>query len=831
MPEPEIYISDVCGSSWWGALHGVVGAINCSSCREHGAQLLSGMHDLINFALGKPIYDPKNFNDVANYYHTTLQELIAKQEQHAALGQGEHHTEFGFYNVAIQARLKGIPVAVDDAVLDAIFGSSMLQLSRFRCMSCQDPPEIEVLWAEGRARAWFCNDCFDVWELENGDDIVSRTKIDGEARSTNRSRRAGMGLTTLTERGIASGRQFAKGNLTADQARGIAELMKRSSPFQQGFLEGIFQIVGDNQGPVESKPESEKLTNRGIASGRQFAKGNLTPVQAKGVADLMNRSGAMTTGFFEGVGQIVGTFNQDSERQDFAQELEDAAELELSALADFALPAFDEVTKKICEAMERGVVPWRRPWSKIASARNAVTNRSYSGINPFLLALSGFTDPRWMTFKQAKRLGGNVLKGSKGTTIIFWKLLRKNVGVSPGTTTDDDDDETTISRVVPLLRHYTVFNIEQTEGTKLPAFEPEVVDKVEAIDEAEAVIQGYPNPPTINDKGGDRAFYRPSTDTVSLPARSSFNDSAAFYETAFHELGHSTGHETRLNRRDEEPAPFGSPVYAREELVAEFCAAFLMQDVGLDSVIENAASYINGWTKAIQNDPKMIVVAATRGEKAALHILGPQAREGSGDDDDGELENRFGASVPVLELADLADPPGLAMVKKFGRTYTFTRTFRDGETAPEVTTGLTKAEALKMFDDTVRDDQGFEQSQPTAAQIERAGVLGKEWFEGGGFATPMADPRFREFFTEEPDAPIGWIIPLFEAWEKAWHKANAAAPIEDQFGTPRGMLAELLDRDPFTDQLKEMYLEEDDQLADELDQALAGLGLCEGAHA
>ncbi len=167
------------------------------------------------------------------------------------------------------------------------------------------------------------------------------------------------------------------------------------------------------------------------------------------------------------------------------QDLDEEFDIDLEA------PAYDVVTEKILDAMARGVVPWRRPWGTIAVSRNAVSDRPYSGINPFLLSLGLYTDPRWVTFKQAQKLGGSVRRGEKGTTIIFWKLFEKK---AEG---DRDEDE---RRLVPVLRHYSVFNAEQTEGLDLPPFVPDGSKEFEPIEAADKIALGYQNPPTSTTK-------------------------------------------------------------------------------------------------------------------------------------------------------------------------------------------------------------------------------------------------------------------------------------------------------------------------------------------
>ena len=139
-----------------------------------------------------------------------------------------------------------------------------------------------------------------------------------------------------------------------------------------------------------------------------------------------------------------------------------------------------------------------------------------------------------------------------------------------------------------------------------------------------AIVEGMPNPPTIDHDGGDRAFYQPSTDSIHMPAVSSFEGAEEYHSTLFHELSHSTGHESRLNRHGMETgiAAFGSAVYSKEELAAEFGSAFLCARAGIQSTLDNSAAYIDGWRKALNADNRLVITAASQGQKASDYILG-----------------------------------------------------------------------------------------------------------------------------------------------------------------------------------------------------------------
>lgn len=268
---------------------------------------------------------------------------------------------------------------------------------------------------------------------------------------------------------------------------------------------------------------------------------------------------------------------------------------------------YELVTKQVLEQLEKGIVPWQKPWS-IEAPRNLSSGKPYRGINVILLGMRGFSSPWWVTFRQAKERGGHVRKGEKGSQVVFWKR----------DTREERNQETgeleTRQRFV--LRYYTVFNVEQCEGIEAPA-----PRKPHApIQTAEAVVSGMPNRPAI--RQGAAACYIPRLDTVEIPARDSFHTIEGYYSTLFHELGHSTGHEKRLNRSGiMDVIRFGSEDYSKEELVAEMTAAMLCATVGIETTQENFAAYIQHWLKNLRNDSRLVVMAAAQAHKAADYIL------------------------------------------------------------------------------------------------------------------------------------------------------------------------------------------------------------------
>ena len=284
---------------------------------------------------------------------------------------------------------------------------------------------------------------------------------------------------------------------------------------------------------------------------------------------------------------------------------------------------YDMVTERICQILEQGEIPWRKPWvtSERQIPMNLKTRKEYRGINIFLLASCGFSSRYWLSFKQAKDMGGTVQKGERGSIVIFWKWreIEKK---------DEETGETEIKKK-PLLRYYTVFNLDQIEGIDKPD-EPKAVNfDFSPIQQAEQIIKGMPNPPGIT-HNDDRAYYRPSQDKVNMPPENLFKVSAEYFCTAFHELIHSTGHKSRLNRSGiTDISFFGSHEYSKEELIAEFGAAFLCGAAGIENqTVENSAAYIQSWLKKLRNNRKWLVTAAAQAQKAADYILNNKTEEG-----------------------------------------------------------------------------------------------------------------------------------------------------------------------------------------------------------
>jgi len=280
------------------------------------------------------------------------------------------------------------------------------------------------------------------------------------------------------------------------------------------------------------------------------------------------------------------------------------------------------VTEKIINLLEQGIVPWRRPWSATGVPRNLVSKKEYRGVNLFLLSTTKYVSPFWLTMKQANELDGSVRKGEHSQIVVFWKVDQiANAGTETGPESDEADEK---SRRRFVLRYYRLFNLEQCQLPqavldKLPKIDTHQHDPIEA---AERIIAGMPNPPEI-ERAGSKAFYSSITDRITLPPRELFISAEEEIATRLHEYSHATGSGERLNRKSiTEAAPFGSPTYSFEELVAEFSAAYLCAEAGISpAVLENQAAYVQGWLAKLRSDKRMVVIAAAPAQKAADYIL------------------------------------------------------------------------------------------------------------------------------------------------------------------------------------------------------------------
>lgn len=286
---------------------------------------------------------------------------------------------------------------------------------------------------------------------------------------------------------------------------------------------------------------------------------------------------------------------------------------------------YQEVTQQVLSALEQGHIIWKQGWNSLGLPKNIAAGNHYRGWNlfymNFIALYKGYKTPYFITYKQAQDLGGNICRGEKGYQIVYWALVdNRNKTVTIKDADTGEEKEEYLQYRVP--KFYVVFNIDQTEGIKFPKVEKLFQNKAEELQSCEQIIESMPNCPKIRN-AGDRAYYSCATDKVTMPLPALFHNMEEYYSTLFHELAHSTGHETRLNRKElKEHDGFGGENYSKEELTAELTAAFLCAISGIEQkTLTNSTAYIQGWLKALNNDKTLILKAASQAQAAADFIL------------------------------------------------------------------------------------------------------------------------------------------------------------------------------------------------------------------
>lgn len=275
---------------------------------------------------------------------------------------------------------------------------------------------------------------------------------------------------------------------------------------------------------------------------------------------------------------------------------------------------YEMVTARIIEQLEQGVIPWHKPWTGTAGAWSRSTGKPYSLLNQWLMPQGEYA-----TFNQIKKEGGKVKKGEHGYPVVFFK---------PTVIETEDKNGEKVKKTVPLLKYYTVFNIsEQVEGLEVKHSKETVERHHEPLAELETIKTDYLKRSGVEfyNLEQDKAYYSPADDSIVLPLVEQFDSIEEYYSTAFHEMAHSTGHSTRLNRLNK-LAAFGSDDYGKEELIAEITAAAVLNEAGIETekTIKNSAAYVQNWANAIKGDVKLIVHASSKAQKAFELIMNMQ---------------------------------------------------------------------------------------------------------------------------------------------------------------------------------------------------------------
>ena len=289
----------------------------------------------------------------------------------------------------------------------------------------------------------------------------------------------------------------------------------------------------------------------------------------------------------------------------------------------------EEMINSFIDCLKKDTIPWHRSWSAKQRPFNAVTNTTYRGVNSLWLSYNQFArefdDPRWCTFKQAQTQGWKIKPGSKGTRVEFWSLYdteekRKLTQREAKQLSDELTREEFKNRVKPISNVYTVFNGEQIDG--IPKYEEKTyeLNTEELLQKRDTLLK---NMNVDFSEGGDKAFYNPSRDRITLPEMNRFETEYDYMATLLHEAGHATGHISRLNR--DMTGVFGSPEYAKEELRAEIASAFTAQELGLDyeqnEHMENHEAYVQNWIDVLENEPNELFAAIKDAEKISDYLI------------------------------------------------------------------------------------------------------------------------------------------------------------------------------------------------------------------
>ncbi|WP_439489170.1 ArdC family protein [Algoriphagus sp.] len=285
---------------------------------------------------------------------------------------------------------------------------------------------------------------------------------------------------------------------------------------------------------------------------------------------------------------------------------------------------YQKFTDLIIEKLEQGVIPWKQPWHEMGMPSNYLTKKPYKGINLWLLLSCGHQYPYYLTFKQANSLGGKVNKGAKALPICYWNFAfrdKKTGKVIP----EDKIGEYDLKLVSKsgFLKEFKVFPIEQIEGIDWEFPETSTKNELPVNEACQKIYTEMVRPPELIHQGS-MAYYRTDLDQITMPDRNLFSSTEEYYGVLYHELLHSTGHPSRLNRIGvSEPQQFASEFYSREELIAEMGAGYLNNLTGIldQNLLENSAAYIQNWLNELRNDKHLLIGAASKAQKAVDYIL------------------------------------------------------------------------------------------------------------------------------------------------------------------------------------------------------------------
>ncbi|GLR55188.1 zincin-like metallopeptidase domain-containing protein [Shinella yambaruensis] len=400
----------------------------------------------------------------------------------------------------------------------------------------------------------------------------------------------------------------------------------------------------------------------------------------------------------------------------------------------------EEVANRIIEQLEQGSAPWQKPWApgELSLPFNPTTGKQYKGINTLWLSMQGREDPRWMTYNQAAEAGAQVKRGEKGTSIVYWKFQdRELVKDQQGKPVLNDKGEKqyfTVQLERPRSFHAVVFNAQQIDG--LPPLERKAEQpEHERHERAESILAA--SGADIQHVAGDRAFYSLTTDRITLPELEQFHSADGYYATALHELGHWTGHPSRLDR--DLAHPFGSEGYAKEELRAEIASLMLGERLGIGHDPGQHVAYVGGWIKALKEDPREIFRAASDAERITGYVMGleqEQARE----------QKVAGHEDPATELRALWDSQGVPKEQQDALIAEIIEKARPGASVGPFIIPTNQESLTERTVSAGEDNQlpaGWAEQQPggmaTNPDPDKGGILDKNMVSGKWFYVANSD--------------------------------------------------------------------------------------------
>ncbi|WP_176331816.1 zincin-like metallopeptidase domain-containing protein [Burkholderia vietnamiensis] len=491
-------------------------------------------------------------------------------------------------------------------------------------------------------------------------------------------------------------------------------------------------------------------------------------------------------------------------------------------------PFHEVVAEKLIEQLKAGTAPWQRPWEpgqpNAYLPFNPTTGKRYKGINAIHLMAQGRSDGRWMTYKQAAAVGAQVRRGEKGTPVQYWKFSEEQDKLDdngrPVLDAKGQPVKETVMLERPRVFFATVFNAEQIDG--LPPLTPPKEQTWNAVERAEHILNA--SGAKITHAPGDRAFYRPSTDSITLPERGQFPSADRYYATALHELGHWTGHPSRLDR--DMAHPFGSEGYAKEELRAEIASMILGDELGIGHDPGQHAAYVASWIKVLQDEPMEVFRAAADAEKIHDYVLAfEQKQVQEQTQQQTQQPEAFFDSIGMLRKWDTADMmpedwQGIAKTNEGAfvyvgregeeRTFTVLKATTLDQAQEEATTVKALAvdigEVLNNPDVSFRHYEAFQGDSLEQALRDRAlTTVGSVTGHDPERFYEVAHDRLSAVFGIDPDYSEmsnaylerkGLAQEFVEKAEQLYQKRTAVADIEVNMTSPKDLAAELLAAHP-----------------------------------